>query len=177
MKLFVVRHGETENNVLRIVQGITDSKLTENGIKAAEKLKTLIKDKKITRIISSPIKRAYLTAQIISGGKLPINVDDRLKERNWGLNEKVSLDKVDRVIYWDYYLNCDDYMIEPIQDFMARIRECLWELKMKYDNENILIVTHSAVSRAIYYCINGIPDDGDMSKMEIPNLGILEYEL
>ena len=177
MKLVVLRHGETIQNEKRVVQGITDSELTERGIKEIEKLRPIIMKKKIDRIISSPLKRAYRTAEIISDGRLPINKDDRLIERNWGLTEQIDIDKVDRVNCWNYYLNTKENSIEPIQDFMKRIGEFLWDLKIKHDDETILIVAHSAVSRAIYYYVNGIPDDGDMTKLEISNLEILEYEL
>ncbi len=177
MKIYVMRHGETEQNVKKVVQGITDSELTEDGIKQIEKMRGIISEKKITRIISSPLKRAYRTAEIISNGLLPINKDDRLIERDWGLMEQVPICQVDRIRCWNYYLNIKENSIEPIQDFMERIREFLWEIKMKYQDENILIVSHSAVSRAIYYYINGIPEDGDMTKVEISNLEIKEYQI
>ena len=48
---------------------------------------------------------------------------------------------------------------------------------MKYNDKNVLVVAHSAILRAIHYAINGIPEDGDLLKIEIPNLRIIEYEL
>lgn len=177
MNLFVIRHGQTEQNVKKVVQGVTDSELTQEGILQIEKLKPLIDEKKIDRIIASPLKRAMRTAEIISDGRLPVNVDDRLQERNWGLYEQIEISKVDRINCWNYYLNTKDNSIEPIQDFMKRIGEVLWELKIKYEDQNILLVTHSAVTRAIYYYVYGIPEDGDMTKFDVPNLEILECQL
>ncbi len=71
MKLFVVRHGETDWNVERRLQGQTDIELNENGIRQANKLKQDLNDKdcNIDLIISSPLKRAKKTAEIISGRK------------------------------------------------------------------------------------------------------------
>ena len=43
--------------------------------------------------------------------------------------------------------------------------------------KNVLIVTHSAVSRVIHYLLESIPEDGDISKIDIPNLRIIEYKI
>lgn len=177
MKLYVIRHGETENNVLRLVQGRNDSPLTENGIKKAELLKKEIDGKKIDVVISSPLKRAVDTAKILIGDKLPINIDSRLIERSWGLCEKASIDEVDRVKCWNYYLNTNQNGIEEVLEVVDRIGDFIDDLKRRYKDENILIVTHSAISRCIYYYFNDIPSDGDMSKMHIANLEIMEYNL
>ena len=44
-------------------------------------------------------------------------------------------------------------------------------------SKKVLVVAHSAILRAIHYAINGIPEDGDLLKIEIPNLRIIEYEI
>ena len=177
MKLYVIRHGETENNVLGLIQGRIDTPLTENGIKEAYKLQELIKSKNIDIVISSPLKRAVDTAKILVDNKLPINTDSRLIERSWGLCENASIDIVDRVKCWNYYLNINDNGIEELWEVIDRTSEFIEDLKRRYTNENILIVTHSAISRCIYYCINDIPEDGDLRKFEISNLEIMEYSL
>lgn len=176
MRLLVIRHSETINNTLHIVQGITDSELTLKGIEDAKKLREIINQEKIDYVVSSPLGRTRQTAKILVEDK-PINIDDRLKERNWGLCEQVDVHNVDRILCWNYYINTNDNQIEPVQDFVKRIRDFLWDLRLKHQNDTVLVVTHSAVSRAIYYIINGIPEDGDMSKIKIPNLEIMEYHI
>lgn len=177
MKLLVIRHGETVNNTLHLVQGITDSPLTENGIEKTKELRNEIKKYNINYVVSSPLGRTKKTAEILIENDLLINIDDRLIERNWGLCEQVTITKVDKIKCWNYYLNTKDNSIEPVQDFIKRISEFLWELKLKHENETVLLITHSAVSRVIYYIINGIPEDGDMTKIDIPNLCIMEYSI
>lgn len=176
MTLYVIRHGETENNVLQVVQGITDSPLTDYGVEQTKKLKSLIKEKNIDYVVSSPLGRTKETAKLLVDN-LPINIDDRIVERNWGLCEQSKLEIVDKVNCWNYYLNIKDNAIEPVQDFIKRIQEFLWDLKLKHKQETVLLVTHSAVSRAIYFIVNGIPEDGDLTKLKIPNLSIMEYEI
>lgn len=176
MKLYVIRHGETENNVLKVVQGITDSPLTEAGIEQIKKLKEQIKLKQINYVVASPLGRTRKTAELLIDD-LPINIDDRIIERNWGLCEQAKLTIVDKVNCWNYYLNIKDNAIEPVQDFIKRIQEFLWELKLKHEHDKVLLITHSAVSRAIYFIVNGIPEDGDLTNLDIPNLSIMEYEI
>ena len=177
MKLYVVRHGETIDNVLNLVQGQNDSELTLKGIKDAYKLQSKINKLKIDIIFSSPLKRAKDTAKIITNNKLPINIDDRLIERDWGLCERASLDIVDRVKCWNCNLDYKENSIEPLSQFIKRISEFIEDIKVKYKDKNILIVTHSAVSRVIYYYLNGFPKDGDLSKKNISNLEIKEYKI
>ena len=177
MKLYVVRHGETIWNVENRVQGITDIPLTDKGRLDATLLKDLVKDINIDVVISSPLTRAIETAKILTDNKLPINTDDRIKERDWGLNEGANIDDVDKWDSWDVILNTRVQNIESIQDFMYRVSSFLEDIKVRYKDKNVLVVTHSAVIRVIHYMLGTIPEDGDLTRMDIPNLRILEYEL
>ena len=177
MNLYVVRHGETIWNVEKRVQGITDIPLTEKGKKEAEELQELISTLNIDVVISSPLDRARETAKILIDSKLPINTDDRIKERDWGMNEGALISEVDRWDCWDVILNTKVQNIECIQDFMDRVSNFIEEIKAKYKDENVLIVTHSAVSRVIHYLLGTIPEDANLSRIDIPNLRIIEYKL
>ena len=66
MKIYVVRHGQTNWNVKGKIQGKSDIELNEKGIEQAKELKELIKNYDINLIISSPLKRAKQTAEIIN---------------------------------------------------------------------------------------------------------------
>lgn len=177
MVLYVVRHGQTDKNVHGLVQGQTEADLNEKGIKDAEKLQSLVSSLNIDVVISSPLKRAKDTARIITNNQLPINIDDRLIERDWGMCEGAHIDEVDTVKCWNFYLNTDANRIEKVQDLLKRVSEFLEDIKVRYSDKNVLVVTHSAILRAIHYCLRPIPEDGDMSKLELPNLRIIEYEL
>lgn len=177
MKLYVIRHGKTDKNELGLVHGQTESELTKEGLEKTYELSLEIAKLDIDVVISSPLKRAIKTAEILIDKKLPVNIDDRLIERNWGLCEGAKVEEVDRKKCWNYYLDYDENSIEVLTDFMGRIIDFIDDIKTKYPNETVLVVTHAAVSRAIYYYLNGIPEDGDLSKMEIPNLKLLEYNL
>ena len=176
MNLYVVRHGETIWNKEHKVQGMTDIPLTEKGREEAKELKDLIKSLNIDVVISSPLIRTRETAKIITE-TLPINTDDRIRERDWGLNEGADTDTVDKWDCWDVILNTSVQNIEPLQDFMYRVSDFIEDIKIRYKDKNVLVVTHSAVSRVIHYLLEEIPEDANLSKIDIPNLRIIEYKL
>ena len=88
--IYLVRHGQTEFNRERRIQGHVDSALTELGVRQAKAvgrlLRDLIREPQGWRIVSSPLGRAHATAELISAklGGLPVELDDRLKEMSWG---------------------------------------------------------------------------------------------
>jgi len=88
--IYLVRHGQTEFNRERRIQGHVDSPLTELGLRQAQAvgrlLRDLIGDSEGWRMVSSPLGRARSTAEIIADtlGGLPVELDDRLKEMSWG---------------------------------------------------------------------------------------------
>ena len=177
MKLYVVRHGETTQNQLGLVQGNTESDLSERGIREAKELNSLVKDLDIDVVVASPLRRAKDTARLITNDKFDIVIDERLRERNYGLSEGKPVDEYLTPKYWDFNLNTDINEVEKVRDLLARVSEFIEDMRAKYDDKNVLVVAHSAILRAIHYAINGIPEDGDLLKIEIPNLRIIEYEL
>ncbi|WP_309606399.1 histidine phosphatase family protein [Phenylobacterium sp.] len=98
--IYLVRHGQTEFNRERRIQGHNDSPLTELGVRQAKAvgrlLRDLIRDPAVWRIVSSPLGRARSTAEIIAGilGGLPVELDDRLMEMSWGASDGRLRDEV-----------------------------------------------------------------------------------
>jgi probable phosphoglycerate mutase len=88
--IYLVRHGETEFNRERRLQGHVDSPLTELGLRQAEavgrRLGELVGRERGWRIVSSPLGRARRTAQIVARhlGADDVEIDPRLIELSWG---------------------------------------------------------------------------------------------
>ena len=177
MILYVVRHGETTQNKLGLVQGDTESDLSEKGIEDAKALRELVDSLNIDVVVSSPLRRAIDTAKLITNNKYEIIIDKRLIERDFGLSEGKPVDPELTIKYWNFKLNTDINNVEKVQDLMFRITEFIEDMRNMYPDKKVLVVAHSAILRAIHYAINGIPEDGDMLKIEIPNLRIIEYEI
>lgn len=145
--IYVVRHGETDWNKFHKVMGRVDIPLNETGKDQARITSEKLKDYKIDLIISSPLKRAKETANIINETKnIEIKYDDRLKERDFGEFEGVDYNEGYDPYLWDYYENKKYQKAEQMQEFFERIYNLLNELD---NNKNILLVTHGGVSAAI----------------------------
>lgn len=94
---YILRHGQTDWNLNRRLQGSTDIPLNATGREQARKAATLLETSGLTRIIASPLSRALETAQIV-GAHLGIEplIDPRLIERNFGLFEGMTIDEVEQ---------------------------------------------------------------------------------
>ena len=177
MYLAVVRHGETVRNIVGLVQGDTESLLSEKGKEQARQVKEKLDHQTFDMVFSSPLSRAYQTAEIIMNGTLPIIIDERLNERDYGDFEGHTREEFDYIGYWNFDYNLKENHGESVQHLCMRVDDFLRDIKEKYGDKKVLVVTHSGVARAIYYCIHGIPDDGDMSIVDIPNCTIMEYHI
>ena len=122
MILYLVRHGETVTNKSGLIQGQRDVELSDKGIEDAKELKDLIKSLDIDVVISSPLKRAIDTAKIITDNKYPINIDDRIIERDWGLIEGIKFTEVDSYKNWHFSENTGNDQIEKVNDFTIFLR-------------------------------------------------------
>ena len=85
MAILMIRHGETDWNVAKKVQGKADIPLNENGIEQAKTARQKLKNEKIDIIICSPLKRARQTAEIINAEiQCPILYEEGITERDFG---------------------------------------------------------------------------------------------
>lgn len=174
MKIYLVRHEQCESNV--IGRYIIDEDINETGIKQAEDLREKIKDINYDLVISSPLARAFHTADIINAKNKDIITDERLAERNPGSLEGKSINITDREEFWNYYTKVKYGTEERIPDLCNRVKEFLDELKTK-NYKSVLVVAHSGVSKAFYVYFNGIPEDGKMLNLGLKNTEMKEYEL
>ena len=88
MIVYLMRHGETDWNKERRLQGRSDIPLNAFGMELAEKTAEGMKESPFDRAFSSPLDRAYTTARIVIGDR-PVEVvkDDRLQEICFGPSE------------------------------------------------------------------------------------------
>lgn len=189
MKVFITRHGQTEWNSLGRLQGRKDIELNEVGKEQALITGEKIKDEKIDIIITSPLKRARETAEIINKQfNVEIVEDDRLMERCYGdfegitkvelKEKKIQYPEIDDAC--NYLKNIDIFNMETIQNLCARIYECLDEITTKYKDENVLIVTHGSSSIPIkcYFMKYPLENLFDREKIKgLENCEVVEFEI
>ena len=108
MKILITRHGQTDWNLQKKVQGRADIPLNENGKNEAKEIHEKLKDEKIDLIISSPLNRARETSELIRGNReIPIILDERIIERSFGINEGKNKKDFEFYDFWDYEKNID----------------------------------------------------------------------
>ena len=166
MEITIIRHGETDWNKEIRYQGSSDIELNEAGIKQAEKTAELLVDRKFDVIIASPLLRARKTAEIISNRlKLPLEFDDRFRERCVGVYEGLTAIEVQSKHPEQWQNNSTRQMFlgpkegESVFDVAFRIRKAIEDLSSKYQERKILIVTHGFVSRIIAGLLSRLPDN------------------
>lgn len=176
MKLFVLRHGETNENITGMMQGDMDTVLNEKGCEQALSVRDKVLESNIDLVISSPKKRAIKTAEL-AAPNIPLILDDRLRSRNHGEFEGMRRDEININDYWNIKKNNQYIKAESVKDLFDRVESLLKEIKEKYNDKNVLLVTHSGIVRILYYYFNGIPEDGDLMEYESHNCSFEQYEL
>ena len=112
MRLILVRHGETDLNKQRRLQGWSDSPLNDTGRKQAEALGLALKDEDVIAIYSSPLRRAQETARAISCyHKVEVKVLEELKELDVG--------KVDGMTYAEMKDQYSELFDKWMKDFTS----------------------------------------------------------
>lgn len=178
MKIILVRHAETEANYEGIIQGQGLNGLLSNaGIRQAKKLSDKLKSTNIDLCYTSPMARTWQTAMILVGDRAIINDDKRLIERYLGSYEGVKKEDYKYKNYWDYKLNLTDGGVEPVQDLISRASSFLEEIKEKHPDKTVLIVSHSALIRALHHLIMKTDLNKNLLDIKIENCFCREYEI
>lgn len=179
MKIYYVRHGQTDWNLVRKMQGgETERSLNETGIKQANETKKELENTDYDIIICSPMYRAKQTAEIIRNYKnVPTVIDERIRERKLGELEGCDITEEIENQIWDYDQNYQIPNGENLHDFEKRVLEFLKEIKQKYDDKTILIVAHGGVAKVIKAYFNGMPEGRNLSDISMKNCEIIKIDM
>lgn len=176
-KLYFTRHGQTIWNVENKICGATDIELTELGHEQAAELGKKIKagDYHIDEILYSPLIRAAETARHISEQTgIPMRVEPRLKEQNFGHYEGTARDgqvfRQAKSHFIDHY-DGGETMLHLCQ----RIYNLLDEIKEESDDKTYLLVAHNGISRVIQSYFHDMTNE-EYAAFGIKNCEIKEYE-
>ncbi len=179
MKLLIVRHGKTSWNIEKRAAGLTDIELNEEGIEQAKVLRDKLKDEHIDIIISSPLKRARKTAEIINENhNLDIIIDDDVIERNLGIYEgQPNEQEIFNEIRY-YTKNVPVENGEDCKTYTKRVFKFLDKIINEYKGkvETILIVSHGFFLRSANWYFNGLPTEPE-EVIRIKNCQLDEYEV
>ena len=166
MHLLIIRHGESEADILRCHEGRADFNLTQRGHAQAEAMAQRVASEfKVTRILASPLKRAAQTAGHLSEAVgLPIEFDEDLMEHNNGLLAGLTYEEADRLYPKVENLPVDQsvYGQESMVEFRARAERALKKI-MALDEPDavVAVVSHGGTIHQLYSAMLGLPVTAD----------------
>ena len=147
-ELILARHGETDWNLERRVQGHTDRPLNETGRAQARKLADALADERVDAIYSSDLARAYETAlEVAARKRLAVHALPELRERSFGtwegLTDEEVLDRFPeaRTGPWG-----DG---ETSEELSQRVLAALRKIAVDHPDGSVLVVTHGGPLRAV----------------------------
>lgn len=150
MRLFLVRHGETEWNRLGFCQGAADIGLNDTGRLQASLLAKSLRGCDISAVYSSDLKRAYETASPVAAlYNLEVKREPKLREMNQGCFEGVPFEEI-RETHAEFLRRWrrepESVRIpggETLKEVQERVFEVMWNLGVNHMGENVVVVSHN----------------------------------
>ena len=148
--LYLVRHGQTIDNVNQIMQGQTQGRLTPLGVHQAEELADTLADTHFDAFVSSDLQRAIDTCTLIANRRcMAVETTALLRERDWGgFTGRFIPDLKDEVWPPD---------VETMGQLKDRARRFLLFIKKRYPSKTVLAVGHGIINKAIQAVYHDIP--------------------
>ncbi|MGM5480101.1 MAG: histidine phosphatase family protein [Nanobdellota archaeon] len=176
MRIVLVRHGETNYNVL----GLCSEKpgynvyLTTRGELQVKRIALQLKPYSFDSVYVSDLFRTQQTAHIINEHHhVPLSVDSRLNDRYTGFDSRPIREFRESISQDPFHKKPVEG--ESFQEVKARVRSFIEDLK-KRTHHTVLIVTHSCIIRVFYLIVNNLPDT-EVSSIEVANASVYEFEL
>ncbi len=180
MKLFLVRHGETEDNVQKILQGHKGGKLTKEGLEQAKKLALRLKNEKIDAIFSSDLKRCKdTTEEIAKFHNGPVYYRHDLRERLSGIFEGRPSEEMRKAREMEGKKR-HEFKPENGENYIEvseRASKFLRFLLEKYKNKTVLICSHGGFNKVLLGIIMEKPLDESTFELEQNNCCINLIEI
>ncbi|MBM7665938.1 putative phosphoglycerate mutase [Solibacillus kalamii] len=162
LRLYLVRHGQTEWNVQKKMQGWEDSALTEKGVNNAIALRKKLEGVEFAAAYTSTSERTIETARlIIEKRNLAINTNEDLREINLGEWEGKTLDEIKDFYpeqfkyFWENPALYEPVGGETFEQLINRAIKVLNYITSKHNNGNILVITHSVILKSLLMHVNG----------------------
>lgn len=164
--LYLARHGETVDNARQVMQGQTQGELNAEGQRQAEELAKKLAAEHFDVIMSSDLRRAKQTAEILARQYgLDVVTTPLLRERDWG-------DFTGRFIP-DLRGETWPDNVEPLEHMMTRASRFLELMRTNYDGQRVLAVGHGIINKAIQAVFFG-KQMSEIEKMKNAEVRILD---
>ncbi len=158
MNIWLCRHGQTDLNKMKLMQGCVDEPLNETGRAQARAVAEQVKNVRFDAVYASPLDRAIETASIVADiDRSAVIVDERIIEADFGKYERCSYFAMGprMTLYWALpEVFPAPETVETVASMVARSRAFLADLQQT-DYENVLVVCHGGIIRALSGCLEG----------------------
>ncbi len=177
-RLYLLRHGQTEFNVKKLVQGRCDSSLTDLGRKQAGMAAAWLKDHDVVpdKVVSSPLGRAMDTAQLVAckllGSDAAVEPCEGIVERCYGTFEEGPHDALPTDV-WDPGEDLVPFGGEGSKALQERMVATLTNLMSADGIETLLAVSHGSASRQF---IKAAAPEGFELPAKLPNCAIMVFD-
>lgn len=181
--IYLVRHGQDEDNINGILNGHRDKPLTELGRQQAHTTAQKLKELGIQVIYASPLLRAYETARIIAAelGIDEVIADDELIERDFGVLTGKPIDDIpkystkrfqgDKILYF-----LDGEGTEDFPALLKRGKKVIDKVKGQHPDEHVLLVTHGDIGKMIRAAFHNWTWEEALKTPYFDNTGVLELK-
>ncbi len=163
LEIYFIRHGESAGNRENRFRGRHDFPLNQNGLRQAEALSEVLRELHFQAIYSSPLSRAYQTAEILARGKQPVRVEEGFNNISLGPWENVPKDEVRKKYpdLWKLWTTEPEKLsfpgMETLQQVQQRSFAALQKIIRNHGEGRIAIVTHRAVIKPLFAAMLNIP--------------------
>jgi broad specificity phosphatase PhoE len=163
-ELWLVRHGQTDWNVVRRFQGSSDTLLNETGIAQAQTLAATLNGLAFAALYSSPLQRAHQTAEVLAGQlHMDIQLDDGLVEASHGDWEGMLWTDI-KVLYPELLAqrSIDPVNTRPpgdgenVAEVAKRMTAAATRIAQRHPQEKVLIASHGLSLAALICCARGV---------------------
>jgi alpha-ribazole phosphatase len=160
-KLYLIRHGETEQNKSGVLMGSTDTPLNDHGRLQAVNLRERINALEVDAIYTSPLQRAVETATLVFGDRQPIIADSSLQEFHFGEWEGMHFAEISRQYpeVWRLWLTDWEQTHIPggeaFAAFKQRVIGATEELVRLHQGRRVAVVSHGGCIRSLlahFFC-------------------------
>ncbi len=183
MKLYITRHGQTEENNLRVIQSQTNWTLSGEWERQVESLAKFLSEVRFDIIITSDASRAQQTSEIVLkyqkqnwNSDVKIILDKRLRERNYG--KFVGMTHEERNQMYPGLTKEEKYLkwgAETSQSMYDRAHDFYEDIRQKRKGKNVLCVGHIRIDSKLMDVIERLPSDADFRRLA--NASLSTYEM
>jgi len=177
-RICLVRHGETEWNAGKRIQGQIDIPLSMLGHAQARATAQVLRDEGLAALYSSDLLRARQTAEAVAHvARLPVSIDPGMRERHYGLFQGLSYGECEARYPAEYARHkARDVRFVPaggesLLDFAGRLAEAFDAIVRRHAGESVAIFTHGGVLDIVHRQASGKPLTTSRD-FAIPNCGL-----